>query len=188
MILRNMIKFYSNLSGDMLPKALMSMGLITIGGLVILVIWISLLYHLITLAYGKKSWHHLQLALIFVPYLNLLWIPWALIAGNGWVKKVQMRFIHIDTLNPGMGVQILGIPLLVLYLFWAALIFFFHSQLTANLSQFDVAMYLGVIIISMMILIAFYLVYLVLFENRIRLAQHYAKLRRASIKNNAKAK
>lgn len=175
MILHNVIRFYANLSGDMLPKALLSIGLISLGGLAILITWISLLYRLISIAEGKKSPQHFLLGSIVIPYLNLLWIPWALIAGNGYVKKAQLRYIHVDTLNPGMGIQILSIPLLVLYLFWTVLILFFHKDLTANLSSYDIALYLGVIIISMMIVVAFYLVYLVLFLNKLRLAKQAAK-------------
>lgn len=180
MNLHNVIKFYASLSGNMLPKALMSIGLISLGGLAILIVWISLLYQLISNAEGKKSLHHFLLGGILIPYLNLLWIPWALIAGNSYVKKAQLRFIHVDTLNPGMGIQILSIPLLVLYLFWTVLILFFHQGLTANLSSYDIALYLGVIIISVMIVLAFYLVNLVLFLNKLRVAKQAVKGRRSA--------
>ncbi len=170
MILHNVFRFYANLSGDMLPKALMSIGLISLGGLAIIVIWISLLYRLISIAEGKKSAHHFLLAGIVLPYLNLLWIPWALISANGYIKKAQLSYIHVDTLNSAMGVQILSIPLLMLYIFWTVLILFFRKSLTVNLSSFDIALYLGVIVISLMIVVAFYLVYMVLFLNKIRVS------------------
>lgn len=188
MVVQKVINFYAGLSGDTLAKALMSMGLVSGGIILILILWISLLYRIIDISEGQKSWQKFLLATVFIPYLNLLWIPWALIAGNAYIKKVQMKYIHTDTLNPAMGARILSIPLLVLYLFWAVLFCFFHRNITANLSPYDVALYLGVIIFSMLILVGFYLVYLVLLVNKIRIYKQLTTQQHARSKENSKAR
>jgi len=153
---------------DMVARAYTSLGLLMLGALIVLVSWVILLRQLILIAHGRKSSQKFVVWFFLIPVLNLLWIPWALIASNGYIKKAQLKFIHVDTLLPGLGVQILAIPILVLYLFWGVMVLAFHEGIAANLTHYETVLYLGIILISLFIVFGFYLAYLGMFVHKVK--------------------
>jgi len=164
----NLLALQLPIARDMLARAYTSLSLLTLGSLIVLISWVILLRQLIVIAHGRKSPQQYMVWSFLIPVLNLLWIPWALIASNGYIKKAQLKFIHVDTLLPGLGVQILAIPILVLYLFWGVIVLAFYDGMAANLSHYETVLYLGIILISLFIVFGFYLAYLGMFVHKIK--------------------
>ena len=157
---------------ELFTQALISFGLLVLGSLLSLVIWVLLVSQLIFLAEGKKSLKHYFIWTIIVPFLNLLWVPWAIISTNYLVKKTQDNYFKVNAINSAMGIQILSIPLLILYLFWGVIAFIMRGSLF-NLSNYpDSMMYVSVVLSCILIVFGFYLVYLSLFVGKMRKFVH----------------
>lgn len=168
MITQNILFTCPILSMELKTKALVVLLAIILGSLVAFAGWLLLISRLITLAEGKKSVKHYLLWGFVVPYLNLLWVPWVLITCNGLVTKIQDKYIRINALQHAAGVQILSVPLLILYLFWTVLGIILWKLMPSQIEHYDYLLYFGTIVISVLIVFSFYLVYLALFVNRFR--------------------
>ena len=144
------------------------------GAAIVFLIWIALQDQLIVLAKGKKSLHRIIILTFLIPYLNLLWIPWALISSIGYIKSILSKYYKVNALSAGLGAETLAIPLLVLYVFWTTIAYIMWGSLGKIHYQPEDVMYITVVIVCILIVFAFYLVYLSLFVTKVK--KHVASI------------
>jgi hypothetical protein len=166
MIMLNSLVTCLFFSTDLVPKAIATSLLMLLGSIIVLTAWVILLRRLIILADGSRSIRRYVLWGFLVPGVNLVWIPWAIISGNHLVRKTEDNFINVNAVNHSSGVQILSVPLLLMYLFWTVLGLIVWSFLPKQIEQSVLAMYTGTILISILIVFGVYLVYLAMFVHK----------------------
>jgi hypothetical protein len=135
--------------------------------LIAMIFWLVLMSRLIALHPERRNPHKYLIWTIYIPYLNLLWIPWALISAHGIIKKVQQSYGDEKSLGTAMGSQILTVPSLVLYLFWGVIITIITRYACFAANKLEIAMYACVAIICVLLVFACYLIYLSAFVHRI---------------------
>lgn len=129
------------------------------GCIIALVQWLVMISILIPLSTEKRNINSFLMWHFFVPGLNLLWIPWALIITNGLLSKVQERYRYINVFNEAEGIKILSFPLLILYLFWSVIMIVSYKHLWLLYSVNELITYLSIIVTSFLIVLGTYLIY-----------------------------
>jgi len=135
--------------------------------LIAMICWLVLMSRLIALHPERRNPHRFIIWSVFIPYLNLFWIPWALISAQGIIKKVQQSYGDEKTLGTATGSQILTVPSLVLYLFWGVIIAIITRYACFAANKLEIAMYASVAIICVLLVFACYLIYLSAFVHKI---------------------
>jgi len=155
-----MIKFYGCITylRELLDSHTVIAALVVLAGTLIAVIyWLVTLYQLIALSPNKRNIHKYLIWTIYIPYLNLLWVPWALISANGMVKSVQEQYGNPDSLGTAKGIQILSVPLLILYLFWGTILLLMMHFACDGARSLEMLMYVNVVVVCVLLVFCFYL-------------------------------
>lgn len=103
-----------------------------------------------------------------IPGVNLFWVPWALLATNSIVKKIDERYSRMNLFHSSLGIHILSVPILMLYVLWFGVAVVLWNSL---FDKTDVGLMLvlaTIVIICMLIVLMSYLVHLSIFISRIR--------------------
>ncbi|HOH96697.1 MAG TPA: hypothetical protein PL188_00135 [Candidatus Cloacimonadota bacterium] len=122
--------------------------------------WLLTQYQLIRLEYKKLSIHKYLFWMYLVPGLQILWILWAIVSSNGFVKDLEQKYYKANLFQTAAGVQILSFPLMMLIVFWGVLGFIIRHDMFKILQSYEGTMYVNIIVMSMLILLGFYLSYL----------------------------
>ncbi len=146
---------------------MIALAVMIFGSIISLICWLVILSHLIALNPQKRNPYKYLIWSIYLPYLNLLWVPWALISANGIVKKVQDSYGNRSSLSSASAVQIMAIPSLVLYLFWAVIFLMMFQNNCRGAGSFDLAKYSSVVVICVLLVFSCYLIYLASFVHKI---------------------
>ena len=131
-------------------------------------VWLWLLFRLLSLIPGKLSFNKLMLWTFIVPGLNLLWLPWALLSTNHLVKKIDERYSRINLFHSALGIRILSIPLLMLYFLWFGVVAMMWKSLTKNSDPGEMLILTTIVVVCLLIVLMSYLVHLSMFLSRIK--------------------
>ncbi|MDD2228955.1 MAG: hypothetical protein PHY48_06055 [Candidatus Cloacimonetes bacterium] len=153
---------------ELLSKPVLTSLLVMAVSFAAFITWLVLLSQLIVLADGKKSKKRYLVWTFIIPYLNLLWIPWALICSNGCIKKAQENYYKVNVYEAAVGIHILSIPLLILYLFWGVICIIMHKPILNQIKGMEVLLPSGIVIICILIVALFYLINLSIFVTKMR--------------------
>ena len=169
--------------GDLTAKPVFTMAIITAVCITALVTWVVLLFNLVHLAEGKKTRNWYITWTFLIPYLNLLWIPWALISSNGFLKRAQLNHYKVNAYDNAIGAQILSVPLLVLYLFWGVIGIILHNNIIRQIHNIEVLLPIGIVVICILIVGLIYLINVSLFVHKMRKHLHDQSKRQAKLIN-----
>jgi amino acid transporter len=158
--------------GDFTAKPVFVSTLILAVCIAAFITWIVLLYQLIVIAEGKKTPKRFLVWTFLIPYANALWVPWALISSNGYIKKAQENYYKVNAYESAIGTHILSIPLLILYLFWGVIGFIMRKTLVHQLQDIEVLLPIGIVAICILIVALFYLINLSIFVSKMRKHLH----------------
>ncbi len=165
--------------GDLTAKPVFTMAVICAVCVTALITWIILLLNLIHLAYGRKTRGWYLIWTVFIPYLNLFWVPWALISSNLYLKRAQLNHYKVNAYENAIGAQILSVPLLILYLFWGVIGFILRNNIMRQLHNIEVLLPIGIIVICILIVGLIYLINVSLFVHKMRKYIHAQAKRQA---------
>ncbi len=149
--------------------------IIVAGCLISLAIWISDMYRLIHFTTPARSPHRFLLWIFLVPGLNLLWVPWALIFSSYFTRKAQEDYDSQFIYNPGTGINILTIPLLVLYLFWGTIVLITFRGLHNLRNEYELFIYASIVVVCFLIVFVSYLLYFSVFVHRLGILKQRQK-------------
>ncbi len=143
-------------------------ALIVVSGcLISLIIWISDMSRLIRFSTPSRSVHRYLLWTFIIPWLNLLWIPWALIFSSFFTRKAQEKHVSQYLFNPGAGITILSVPLLIMYLFWGTIVMITFKSLLRSRNEFEIFIYASIVVVCFLIVFVSYLIYFSVFVHRL---------------------
>lgn len=148
-------------------QEIIAVAIMVIGSIIALICWLVLMSRLIALHPKQSNPHKFLIWGIYIPYLNLLWVPWALISANGIVKKVQDSYGNPSSMGSASAVQILAVPSLVLYLFWSVIFGMMIRYSCLGAGSLDLAMYSSVVVVCVLLVFSCYLIYLASFVHKI---------------------
>lgn len=134
--------------------------------------WVILMSQLVFMADGKRTRNWFLVWTFLIPYLNILWIPWALISTNGYLKRAQRNYYKVNAYDNAVGVQILSVPLLILYLFWSVIAIIMHKTIVYQMQNIEVLLPIGIVVICILIVALFYLINLSMFVHKVRKFKH----------------
>lgn len=168
MIQQNLMFTCPLLAAELDTKTIVAILVVLVGSVIAFISWLLMLSRLITLAEGKKSINHYLMWSFLIPFVNLLWLPWTLIVTNGLILKAQDNFHKINAINTGAAVQILSVPILILYLFWTVLGIIVGRFLPAQMDRYDLILHVSIILTCVLIVLCFYLIYLAFFVHKFK--------------------
>lgn len=164
--------FSCPLQAAKLDIKLLVYALIIISGcLISLAIWVSDMFRLIRFTTPVHSPHRYILWSFIIPGLNLLWIPWALIFSSYFTRKAQEKYSSQFLFNPGAGISILTVPLLVLYLFWGTIVLVTFRALLKFRNEYEIFIYASIVVVCFLIVFVSYLLYFSVFVHRLSILE-----------------
>ncbi|HNQ43386.1 MAG TPA: hypothetical protein PKI59_03115, partial [Candidatus Cloacimonadota bacterium] len=81
---------------------------------------------------------------------------------------IDEKYYRANLYQAAAGIHILSVPLLILILFWSILGFILRNNLMHILQNPEEALYINIIVMSMLILMGFYLAHLLGFILKLR--------------------
>ncbi|PKN73377.1 MAG: hypothetical protein CVU50_03550 [Candidatus Cloacimonetes bacterium HGW-Cloacimonetes-3] len=158
--------------GDLTAKPVFVSTVILAVCITAFITWVVLMSYLVLMADGKKTRNWYLIWTFLIPYINILWVPWALISSNGFLKRAQQNYYKVNAYESAIGVQILSIPLLILYLFWSVIALILRTTIINQLQNIEMLLPIGIVVICILIVALIYLINLSVFVHKIRKYQH----------------